>query len=73
MVGPELSLEATRLLSVAIAMVMEDHADAAVSTLPRGPENRRRHFAQLKQAGEDIVALATAADILLRLSSTECS
>jgi hypothetical protein len=73
MAGDEITSEAARLLSVAIGMIMEDHVESAVSTLPGGGDDPRQHFQRLGQAGQDIVALATAADVLLQLSSTECS
>jgi hypothetical protein len=73
MVDEEISSEAARLLSVAIGMIMEDHADSAVSTLSDAADDRRQHFQRLGQAGLDIAALATAADVLLRLGSRECS
>jgi hypothetical protein len=65
--------QAAQMISVVIGMIMEDHAEAAVSTLPTDREKRHQHFERLGQAGRDIVALATAADVLMRLSSDACS
>jgi hypothetical protein len=73
MVADEVASEAVRLLSVAIGMIMEDHADGAVSVLSSNVDERRQHFERLGRAGDDISALATAAGVLLRLSPPECS
>ena len=58
---------ALALLSLQIGMIMEDHSAAAVlgewSTLEEG----REHFARLHQAGSDILALAHAAEVVLRV------
>lgn len=65
MLGPDLVDQAVRLLSTAIGMIMEDHADQAIQ-----PEvdNPARRFSDLKSAGSDIRALAEASEILLRRS-----
>jgi hypothetical protein len=55
-----------QLLSTAIGMIMEDHADEAVSTLPPDQATQAVHFQRLRQAGNDIVTLAAAAEVLLR-------
>jgi hypothetical protein len=67
------TLEGARLLSAVIGMIMEDHADPAVSTLPASGDDRRQHFERLGRAGQDIMALATAAEVLLRLGKGGCS
>jgi len=53
-------------LSVAIAGIMEDEVDAAVTSLPAEARKREARFATLIAAGEDIAALAAAAKVLLR-------
>lgn len=65
---PELVDEALALLSVAIGTILEDHADAAVQAIPSDPDARAARFAALRRAGSDIVALAEAAEALLRRS-----
>ncbi len=67
MAKSEVEEEGLALLSVAIGMIMEDHADEAVSALPETSDERRVRFTRLKQAGSDIMALADAADALLRM------
>ena len=67
MSASEVEEEGLALLSVAIGMIMEDHADEAVMALPSAPDERRLRFRRLGQAGRDIVALAGAADVLLRM------
>ena len=62
--------EATALLSVAIGTIMEDEVAAAVSALPGAGEARAQHFAALQRAGQDIAALAMAAEALLRRAAT---
>jgi hypothetical protein len=61
--GPELVDPAVRLLSTAIGMIMEDHADQAIQVGPASPTSR---FADLKSAGSDIGTLAEACEVLLR-------
>ena len=67
MANSEVEEEGLALLSVAIGMIMEDHADEAVTALPARHVERRMRFTRLRQAGADIVALAGAADALLRM------
>jgi hypothetical protein len=69
------SSESTRdaalaFLSVVIGMIMEDHADEAVSMLPPDEAEREQRFERLRSAGADIVCLAGAAQVLLRRTSS---
>lgn len=57
--GSDLVDPAVRLLSTAIGMILEDHADEAITGT--APER----FGALKLAGEDVAILALAAEILL--------
>lgn len=66
MLGPELVDQAVRLLSTAIGMIMEDHADQAIQL---GSDIPARRFSDLKDAGSDIGALAEACEVLLRRST----
>ena len=66
MVGEDVVDPALQLLSVAIGMIMEDHADEAITRLPADPEARRERFDRLHAAGRDIAAVAEAARALLR-------
>jgi hypothetical protein len=66
MLDREVADPAAALLSVAIGMIMEDHVDEAVRLLPAEPEKRRARFNQLGRAGQDVTALAAAAEVLLR-------
>ena len=58
--------ELLALLSVRIGMIMEDHVDEAVTVLPERQSECVERFRKLRQAGRDVVALADAAEVLLR-------
>ncbi len=58
--------EVLALISVAIGTIMEDEVDAAIMILPAAAGERAVRFSALRQAGRDIVALADAAEVLLR-------
>jgi len=64
----ELEKAALALLSVRIGMIMEDHAAEAVMSLPQSRTEQRSRFRRLRRAGSDIVAMALAAEALLRPS-----
>ncbi len=69
MPGREVVDPAVQLLSVAIGMIMEDHVEEAVTTVPPELAAQGARFQRLRQAGSDIVALAAAAEVLLRRRS----
>ncbi len=71
MADREVAEEALKLLSVAIGMIMEDHAEEAVTALPDGQTEQRARFARLRQAGSDIMAIAGAADVFIRMSGAQ--
>jgi len=58
--------ETLAALSVAIAAIMEDEVDGAVTSFPRSADAIRARFAALETAGDDIRRLAAAAEVLLR-------
>lgn len=57
---------ALALLSVEIGILMEDHVQQAILSLPAGNRERRERFERLRLAGNDIAAMAAAAEALLR-------
>jgi hypothetical protein len=69
MVDGELVDQAVRLLSTAIGIIMEDHAEVAIEIGPTVPDRQR--FDMLTQAGTDILALARAGEVLLRRREDE--
>ena len=58
--------QTVQLLSVAIGMIMEDHAGEGVTALPEDPEARLVRMQRLGAAGRDIDLLARSGEILLR-------
>ena len=56
-------------LSLLIGMIMEDEVDTAVSSLGGGPVEVSRRIAALHMAGEDIIKLAAAAEVVMRRCS----
>ncbi len=69
MPGRDVVDPAVQLLSVAIGMIMEDHAEEAVTIVPASVPAQSARFERLRQAGTDIVSLAAAAEVLLRRRS----
>ncbi|MFP5328545.1 MAG: hypothetical protein ACLGHC_00180 [Alphaproteobacteria bacterium] len=57
--GSDLVDPAVKLLSTAIGIIFEDHADEALTG--SAPER----FAALRSAGEDVATLSRAAEVLL--------
>lgn len=51
-------------LSVMIGAIMEDCSPDAISALPEQPDSAILRFEGLTQAGNDIVSLAKAAEVL---------
>ena len=69
-----IDLTATELvqrLSVMIGMIMEDEAADAVSALSGDLVQAVGRVAYLKSAGEDIVKLAAAAEVIARRCNSE--
>lgn len=64
----ELQDTALALLSVRIGVIMEDHVGEAILSLPESRSERLKRFVRLRVAGSDIVAMASAAEALLRRS-----
>lgn len=57
--GSDLVNPAVKLLSTAIGMILEDHSDEALTG------SARERFQFLRSAGEDVAALARAAQVLI--------
>lgn len=53
-------------MSVLIGMIMEDEVDRAVMMTPAAPPQFAKRIKRLREAGLDIAALASAADVVLR-------
>ena len=70
MASSESSDEVLALLSLQIGMIMEDHSAAAILKEWATREECREHFAQLRQAGSDVIALAHAAEVMLRVQGS---
>ena len=62
---PELVDRAVALLGTAVGMIMEDHADQAL-TIAAGADTAEARTIALETAGRDIAALAAAMTVLLR-------
>jgi len=68
MVDREIGDKVLPLLSISIGIIMEEELDAAVSALPVDRDAQRARFADLQRAGQDIAALAQAAEVIIRRS-----
>lgn len=58
--------ELAQRLSLFIGMIMEDEVDGAVTMTPAAPPQLASRIERLREAGLDIAALASAADVVLR-------
>lgn len=66
MIDDEVVRAGLAALSVAVGEIMEAIVGDAVSALPSGHDDRLERFVALGQIGQDIQALAAAAQVLVR-------
>jgi hypothetical protein len=60
--------ELVERLSAAVGMIMEDSGPAALTTFPSTPQEVGARLRELDQAGQDVVTLVRAAQVLFRRS-----